>query len=584
MDVETSGLNASADRVLQIAVMQLDAHGALEESWSQLLDPGCDPGPVHIHGLTRARLAGSPRYDSVAHRVREMTAGRVLVAHNAAFDWRFLSAEATRARSPLTASGRLCTLALTRRLDVPVESLSLASVARYWGVQQLRAHDALDDTRVVAEVLRHSLVAAARLGLRLPVVAHTDDAERVVHPARAPRRPCPWKHPGRLAPGSALVQGMTVVFTGATTHPREALVRDAIDAGLDVMNSVSSRTSVLVTNDAQSSTGKALAGRSHATPTLSEHEFVRRLSHVQPGTPKATTATRHHPRPPAAPNAARKEPHGRLHGRRVLVLGGPHEHAAAVRARVAELGGQPAVYLSASVTDIVALAGAEQDARWSRAAALPLGWLDDVNLQPVPRRTLTAALEELPAAATAPSVATPPSESVVLTRGAVTDLRPAPGWTLSVQWDTTGTSTLEVDVVAFVVDDDEQVADDSDFCFYNNPVHPTVAVELLSDAPGEALVQLRPDLLPEDRTRVVIAAALDGHGTFGELGAIELVMRTDEGTAVARSTLDAASTETTLILATVYDRDGVWRLRAVGQGFESGLASLAVGHGVDIDD
>jgi DNA polymerase-3 subunit epsilon len=270
----------------------------------------------------------------------------------------------------------------------------------------------------------------------------------------------------------------------------------------------------------------------------------------------------------------------------VLVLGGSHDDAAAVRSRVAELGGQPAVNLSASVTDIVALPGAEQDPRWTRAVALPLGWLDDVDLQPVPRRVLASAVDGPPPnPSPSPAAAPPPGRgTVAVARGAVTDLVPAPGWTLSVQWDTAEETTLEVDVVAFVVDADEQVADDLDFCFYNNPAHPTGAVEILTDAPGEALVRLQPDLLPEDRTRVVIAAALDGNGTFAELGAIELVLRTEEGAAVARSTLDAASTETTLVLATLYDRGGMWRLRAVGQGYEAGLSSLAVRHGVDVDD
>lgn len=599
VDVETSGLDASHHRVLQVAVLQLDAHGGVEHSWSQLLDPGCDPGPVHIHGLTRARLAGSPQYASVAHRVRELTAGRVLVAHNAPFDWRFLSAEATRAQTPLTTTARLCTLALTRRLDVPVRSLSLESVARYWGVRQLRAHDAVDDTRVVAEVLRHSLVVADRLGLRLPLVAGHDGPQRPVHPARPPRAACPWRHPGRFEPGAGLVQGMTVVFTGPTERPRELLAREASAAGLDVMSSVSSRTSLLVTNTPGSATGKAQAARAHGTPLLTERELVDLLAHVRPGTPRSATATRHRTRPaappapagPAAPRA-RATP-GPLARRRVLVLGGPHERAAEVRARVADLGGQPAVNLSAGVTDVVALSGAETDPRWTRAVGLPLAWLDPETLRPVPRRDLAAQEPPLVPAATTSTPAVDAAddladgsyaaEPVVLTRGAVTDLPSGEhDWTLSVQWDA-GT-TLEVDVVALVVDADEQVAADEDLCFYNAPDHPTGAVGLHADAPGESLVRLRPDLLPDGRSRVLVAAALDGAGTFGDLGPLELVLRTREGVPVARSTLDAASSERTLVLATLYDRDGTWRLRAVAQGYETGLASLAVRHGVDIDD
>jgi DNA polymerase-3 subunit epsilon len=53
---------------------------------------------------------------------------------------------------------------------------------------------------------------------------------------------------------------------------------------------------------------------------------------------------------------------------------------------------------------------------------------------------------------------------------------------------------------------------------------------------------------------------------------------------VARATLDAATDERSLILATLYQRHGTWRWRAVGQGYPDALADLAIRHGVDIDE
>ncbi|WP_460599430.1 exonuclease domain-containing protein [Flexivirga lutea] len=85
VDVETTGLNADNDRVLQVAVTQLTAEGAVEEEWSTLIDPGCDPGPVHIHGITSTRLRGAPCYADVAQHIHELIDGRVFVAHNARF-------------------------------------------------------------------------------------------------------------------------------------------------------------------------------------------------------------------------------------------------------------------------------------------------------------------------------------------------------------------------------------------------------------------------------------------------------------------------------------------------------------------
>lgn len=77
---------------------------------------------------------------------------------------------------------------------------------------------------------------------------------------------------------------------------------------------------------------------------------------------------------------------------------------------------------------------------------------------------------------------------------------------------------------------------------------------------------------------------LDGDGiTFGDVGAIEIEATTGtEGAIVARATLDAATEERTLLLAEIYLRGEVWRLRAVGQGYVTDLAALARGYGVDV--
>jgi DNA polymerase-3 subunit epsilon len=51
-----------------------------------------------------------------------------------------------------------------------------------------------------------------------------------------------------------------------------------------------------------------------------------------------------------------------------------------------------------------------------------------------------------------------------------------------------------------------------------------------------------------------------------------------------QATLDATTTERTLLLAEVYQRGPSWRLRAVGQGYDFGLDELARNFGVDIED
>jgi DNA polymerase-3 subunit epsilon len=89
VDVETSGPVARRDRVLSVAVVTLGPDGERTGEFSTLLNPGCDPGPVHVHGLTAGRLRGAPAFEQVAGRIGAMLEGRVLVAHNAQFDYDF---------------------------------------------------------------------------------------------------------------------------------------------------------------------------------------------------------------------------------------------------------------------------------------------------------------------------------------------------------------------------------------------------------------------------------------------------------------------------------------------------------------
>jgi DNA polymerase-3 subunit epsilon len=514
VDVETSGLMARRDRVLSVAVITIGPDGEQTGEFSTLLDPGCDPGPVHVHGLTVERLRGAPTFDQVAGRIGSMLQDRVLVAHNAQFDYDFLAHEFTRARMWLPVSRRLCTLALNRQVDPPTDDMKLGTLAAHYGVPQQHAHDALDDTRVLAGILRASLREAARLDLPLPLVTCPPRAESQFTP-KPPKTPCAYRNPGRLTPGGPLRQGMKVAITGETAHARAELVGRAVAAGLNVVTSVSRHTSVLVTSEPASGSAKARRALTEGVPVIDEHTFLRLLADVRPGTAHEATAAAVTPvaepetapvagpvepvpttsapapapetavLPTGAPGASvsapaprRPEPAARtlakpLGARRVLVLGGVHAAAAAARTRVVELGGSAAVNLSASVTDVVLLPGGEGDRRMSRVTALELP-IHDLHW-------LTA-----PAATDHALAVLRPREPHVMPRGGVIDLpmphgRPAPQWYVTVGW--APRPDCEIDVVAFLLDEDEQVTFDEDFIFYGAPESPAGTVRLLTGGP-----------------------------------------------------------------------------------------------------
>ncbi|MEU0989951.1 TerD family protein [Streptomyces sp. NPDC005953] len=614
VDVETSGLMARRDRVLSVAVITIAPDGKQTGEFSTLLNPGCDPGPVEVHGLTVERLQGAPTFDQVAGRIRAMLQDRVLVAHNAQFDYDFLAHEFARARMWLPVSQRLCTLALNRQVDPPTDDMKLGTLAAHYGVPQQRAHDALDDTRVLAGILRASLHEAAQLDLPLPLVTCPPRAESQFSP-KPPKTPCAYRNPGRLTPGGPLRQGMKVAITGETAHARAELIGRAVAAGLNMMTSVSRHTSVVVTNEPASESTKARRALAEGVPVIDEHTFLGLLTDVrqgivheapaalvtpmdQPGaeaviapvepgstTPAVVPAAESVPLPAASPSAPVPAPRRSrpvtgtldrpLAGRRVLVLGGVHAVAAAARTRVVELGGSAAVNLSASVTDVVLLEGGEGDRRIKRIAARELP-VHDLHW-------LTA-----PTAASPARSAFRAQEPLVVPRGGVVDLprpngRRTPKWYVTAGW--APQTEYEIDIVAFLLDEDEQVAFDEDFVFYGAPESPTGSVRLLTGGPAEQTIGLDLASLPPATRKVVIAAALDGVATFGTVGAIQISAASgSSGAPLARATLDAATTERTMILAEIYRRGPIWRLRAVGQGYDHGLDALARGYGVDIAD
>ncbi|WP_086786814.1 DEDDh family exonuclease [Streptomyces caniscabiei] len=309
VDVETTGL-ARDDRIISAAVYRLDARGEVEDHWYTLVNPERDPGPVWIHGLTSDVLEGAPLFREIAEEFSSRLADRVLVAHNAVFDWSMIAREYARAETEAPVRQRLCTIALSKELALPLPNHKLESLAAHFGVVQQRAHHALDDARVLAEAFRPSLRAAAAGGVRLPLHECRPLTEWRDSPA-APRigqqaghgggqgggygsyrptswrpsrkRPaCPYPNPGRFEDGKPLKQGMRVAFSGDTSIERDLLEDRAIEAGLHVATTLSRVTSLLVTNDPDSNTSKVVKARQYGTPVVDEAAFGQLLRDVAP--------------------------------------------------------------------------------------------------------------------------------------------------------------------------------------------------------------------------------------------------------------------------------------------------------------
>ena len=153
IDFETTGLSPRVDRVVEIAVIQLDRSVSPCGEFATLINPGRDIGATHIHRITARDVVGAPRFEQVAPMLADLLRGRVIVAHNVQFDLRFLHAEFARIGIALPELPAMCTMQLAPQYLRGLAGRTLAACCLAAGVPLDGAHAAVVDARAVARLL-----------------------------------------------------------------------------------------------------------------------------------------------------------------------------------------------------------------------------------------------------------------------------------------------------------------------------------------------------------------------------------------------------------------------------------------------
>jgi DNA polymerase-3 subunit epsilon len=165
LDVETTGRDASVDRVVEVGIA-FARGGEIVERKNWLINPG-RPIPkeaTDVHKITDDDVKDAPAFATVAHEIAAALAGHVPAAYNAAFDRAFLANEVARAN----VAGAVVTLlppALRRNVDWidPLvwarelqqgeRSRALGEVAARLGIALENAHRAADDAEAALRVM-----------------------------------------------------------------------------------------------------------------------------------------------------------------------------------------------------------------------------------------------------------------------------------------------------------------------------------------------------------------------------------------------------------------------------------------------
>ncbi|AUY54139.1 TerD family protein [Streptomyces sp. CB01881] len=146
------------------------------------------------------------------------------------------------------------------------------------------------------------------------------------------------------------------------------------------------------------------------------------------------------------------------------------------------------------------------------------------------------------------------------------------------------TAPKALDVSGLLLTDAGKVRSDADFVFFNAPQGPGVTHRPASGGTPDAIT-IDTTAIPAGITKIVVTASPDEAGaTFAGIEPTATVRDTATGEVLVTFTPPQLGRETALIVVEVYQRNGAWKVRAVGQGYANGLAGIATDFGVTVDD
>lgn len=154
LDIETTGLDARRDRIVEVAAVKFRGNGELLDELSTLVhNPGSSPEARDVHGIEDDDLEGAPSWQQGWQELALFLSGTYLVAHNLPFEKEFLTRQVSMADVGMPDLPAVCTLASCRR-QLKGRAFSLASLHKtVSGGWRSDAHIALGDARATRDLV-----------------------------------------------------------------------------------------------------------------------------------------------------------------------------------------------------------------------------------------------------------------------------------------------------------------------------------------------------------------------------------------------------------------------------------------------
>ena len=154
VDVETTGLSANKNRVIEIAIVKVE-NLKISDKLHYLINPQAyiPPFITSLTGISNDDVIGAPIFSEIVDEIISFTDCSILTAHNFPFDSAFLNTEFMISGREFINEHSCCTLKLARKIYPTLKSKSLTSVAQSLNLKNSNAHRALGDAEITAKVL-----------------------------------------------------------------------------------------------------------------------------------------------------------------------------------------------------------------------------------------------------------------------------------------------------------------------------------------------------------------------------------------------------------------------------------------------
>lgn len=166
-DLETTGTLPGVDQIAEIGAVLFNEAGVPETIFATLVDPGI-PMPEaasRVNGITDEMLKGQPRITDVLDAFAEFCGDVPMVAHNAAFDAQFLTADIKKHETSAPRGIILDTLPIARKVYPGLANYKLGTLVQHLGIPSTNFHRAEEDAAYCGQLFHKMIVRLSPTGV-----------------------------------------------------------------------------------------------------------------------------------------------------------------------------------------------------------------------------------------------------------------------------------------------------------------------------------------------------------------------------------------------------------------------------------